>query len=127
MIVWVDAQLSPHLASWITESLGVEASSIRDLGLLHAKDQDVFQSAREAGAVVMTKDSDFLGLQVRLGSPPQLIWITCGNTSNARLRQILENALPTALRLLEQGESLVEISDAKWRGISLQNVPCRVS
>ena len=113
MIVWVDAQLSPRLASWITESLRVEAIHLLDLGLLHAKDQDIFQEAREAGAVLMTKDSDFLGLLERLGSPPQLIWITCGNTSNARLRQILENALPTTLRLLEQGESLVEVSDAK--------------
>ena len=111
MIVWVDAQLSPHLASWINESLGVEASSIRDLGLLHAKDQDVFQSAGEAGAVVMTKDSDFLRLLERLGSPPQVLWVTCGNTSNARLRDILRSTLPTALKLLEQGESLVEISD----------------
>ncbi len=81
--------------------MGIEPSSIRDLGLLRAKDRDIFQEAREAGAVVMTKDSDFLGLLARLGSPPQLIWITCGNTSNARLRQILQGALPTALELLE--------------------------
>ena len=112
MILWVDAQLSPQLASWITESLGIDARSISDLGFLRANDRQIFQAARETGAVIMTKDSDFLALIARLGSPPQVLWITCGNTSNARLRQILQNALPTALGLLERGESLVEISDA---------------
>jgi predicted nuclease of predicted toxin-antitoxin system len=38
---------------------------------------------------VMTKDSDFVDLVERLGSPPQVIWLTYGNTSNARLRHIL--------------------------------------
>ena len=60
----------------------------------------------------MTKDSDFLSLIEGLGSPPRVLWITCGNTSNARLRRVLREVLPTALGLLEQGESLVEISDA---------------
>jgi predicted nuclease of predicted toxin-antitoxin system len=57
----------------------------------------------------MTKDSDFVMLLEELGPPPQNIWLTCGNTSNARLRQILANALPQALMLLESGEALVEI------------------
>jgi len=61
----------------------------------------------------MTKDIDFPQLLERMGSPPQVLWITCGNTSNARLKQVLQAALPTALKLLEQGEPLVEISDAQ--------------
>ena len=89
---------------------------MRELGLLHAKDQDIYHAAREAGAAVMTKDRDFLWLLERLGSPPQVLWVTCGNTSNARLRHILQSALPKALKLLEQGENLVEISDANYRG-----------
>ena len=45
-----------------------------------------------------------------LGPPPQVIWITCGNTSNARLKEILTNTLPKALELLESGENLIEIN-----------------
>jgi predicted nuclease of predicted toxin-antitoxin system len=58
----------------------------------------------------MTKDSDFVDLVERLGSPPQIIWLTCGNTSNARLREILSETLSRALELLAAGETLVEIS-----------------
>jgi predicted nuclease of predicted toxin-antitoxin system len=113
LIIWIDAQLSPDLASWISANFRVEAHPVRDLGLHRAKDREIYQAAREVGAVVMTKDSDFLELLERFGPPPQVLWITCGNTSNERLRQVLQSALSPALKLLERGESLVEISDAK--------------
>lgn len=48
----------------------------------------------------MTKDSDFVLLLDKLGAPPQVIWVTCGNTSNARLKEVLMNTLPKALDLL---------------------------
>ena len=44
---------------------------------------------------------------------PQILWMTCGNTSNARLREVLLKSSPEARAILEQGESLVEISDAR--------------
>jgi predicted nuclease of predicted toxin-antitoxin system len=111
MILWLDAQLPPSAAPWITATFGVEAVAVRDLGLRDAKDPPIFQAARAAGAVVMTKDSDFAEMVRRLGSPPQVLWVTCGNTSNARLREILTQVLPAALELLARGESLVEIGD----------------
>jgi len=46
-----------------------------------------------------------------LGSPPQIIWLRCGNTSNERLREIFQRTLHNALALLEAGEVLVEIVD----------------
>ncbi|MCZ6625629.1 MAG: DUF5615 family PIN-like protein [Deltaproteobacteria bacterium] len=111
MIVWIDAQLSPTLARWIAATFGLESRAVREVGLHGAKDQRIFQAARDAGAVVMTKDSDFLMLLDQLGPPPQILWITCGNTSNAHLKEVLKDSLPKALDLLRQGERLVEISD----------------
>lgn len=84
---------------------------MRELALHKAKDPPIFQAARDAEAVVMTKDSDFLVLLDRFGPPPQILWITCGNTSNARLKEVLKTSLPRAVDLLRQGERLVEISD----------------
>jgi len=111
MKLWIDAQLSPLLAKWITENfVTIEAIAVRDLGLRDAEDQVIFFSAREAIATVMTKDSDFLELQKRLGTPPKIIWVTCGNTSNERLKEILAANLRQACELLESGELLVEIT-----------------
>jgi len=111
MTFWLDAQLPPAVAAWITATFGVDARAVRDLGLRDAKDPDIFQAARTAQVVMMTKDRDFVELLERLGPPPQVLWVTCGNTTNARLRDILTASLPAAIRLLEQGERLVEISD----------------
>lgn len=110
MTIWVDAQMSPAVAAWIGGNFPVSASAIRDLGLRDSADQDIFRAARRENAVVMTKDSDFVLLLDRLGPPPQVIWVTCGNTSNARLKEILTATLPKALELLRSGEPLVEIS-----------------
>lgn len=109
MIIWVDAQLSPAIATWLTGTFVVQSIAVRDLGLREAADRAIFLAAKNASVVVMTKDSDFVMLLEDLGPPPQIIWLTCGNTSNARLRQLLTKALPQAIMLLESGEPLVEI------------------
>jgi predicted nuclease of predicted toxin-antitoxin system len=111
MIIWLDAQLPPSAPAWITATFGIEAHAVRDLGLRDAKDPSIFQAARDGGAVVMTKDSDFVEMVQRLGPPPRVLWLTCGNTSNARLREILVRDLPAAIARLESGETLVEIED----------------
>ena len=74
-----------------------------------ASDQWIYDAARSAGAVVMTKDVDFVGLLERLGPSPQVLWVTCGNTSDARLREILGGVFGTALEMLATGEPLVEV------------------
>ena len=111
MKIWIDAQLSPAIAPWIANHFGVEVSALRDLGLRDATDSQIFLRAKEANAVVMTKDNDFVELVNRLGTPPQVIWLTCGNTSNARLRQILVKTLHQAILLLAAGEPIIEIKD----------------
>ncbi len=55
----------------ISDTFGVAAHAGRDLGLQEAKDLAIFQAAREAGAVLMSKDSDFVLLLERFGPPPQ--------------------------------------------------------
>jgi len=111
VIIWVDAQLSPALAPWIYEHFQIESLSVRRLGMLKAKDPAIFHAARDARAVVLTKDTDFSLLLERLGPPPQVLWVRCGNTSNAYLKRVLAATLPDALLLLNAGEPLVEITD----------------
>jgi predicted nuclease of predicted toxin-antitoxin system len=109
MTIWVDAQLSPALAEWIAASFEGEARHLAALQLFAASDNVVFQKARAAAAVVLTKDRDFVDPVRRHGPPPQVIWATCGSTSNSEMREILSTTLPAALTLLAQGEAVVEI------------------
>ncbi len=109
MTIWVDAQLSPCTARWIAANFPVAAAPLRDLGLRDAGDAEIFAAARIADAIVVTKDIDFVHLLEREGSPPKILWLTCGNTSERALQQILSRHLTTALALLAGGEDLVEI------------------
>lgn len=111
MKIWVNAQLSPTIATWIARNFAVEAIAVRDLGLREALDIDIFEAARAASAVVMTKDSDFIDMVNARVVPPQVLWLTCGNTSNEKLQEILAKTLPQAIGLLELGEKIVEITD----------------
>ncbi len=104
--------LSPSLARWISNTFdGVDAFSAQRLGLIHAKDPSIFRTAREAGAVVLTKDDDFADEVRRHGSPP-VIWVRAGNAFS---REVLVAELPAALDAIRKGELLVQIGDPGTR------------
>ena len=108
-MIWLDAHLSPRLVRWIQESLGHDARALRDLALRDAEDEKVFEQGRREGVIILTKDKDFVDLVGRHGSPPAIIWLLCGNTSEAMLKQILADHLEDALRFIAAGDALVEV------------------
>jgi predicted nuclease of predicted toxin-antitoxin system len=109
MTIWIDAQISPDVARWLTNRFNVEALHVKDLQMVEATDPTIFDAARIADAVVLTKDRDFVELVRRRGVPPRVIWITCGNTSTRELTLILEATFQKAWALLASGEPVVEI------------------
>ncbi|MGI8495905.1 MAG: DUF5615 family PIN-like protein [Pyrinomonadaceae bacterium] len=109
-MIWIDAQMSPAIAAWVTTNFPVKCLAVRDVGLRHAQAREVFLEARRQSAIAMTKDSDFVLLQAELSAPPKIIWITCGNTSNTRLKEILTGTLSEAIEFLNAGEDLVEVN-----------------
>lgn len=67
--------------------------------------------ATKAMSSSLSKDSDFVELALRLGPPPRILWLTCGNVTNSHLLRILAEVLPDAMTMLEMGEVVVEIGD----------------
>ncbi|OGX85592.1 DUF5615 family PIN-like protein [Hymenobacter glacialis] len=82
MTIWIDAHLSPLIAAWIKWKFPVEAVPLRTLGLRDAEDEEIFRAAKAA---------DFRPLLDRFGPLPQVIWLTCGNTSNT-IRTLLKTS-----------------------------------
>ena len=60
------------------------------LGLQNARDRKIFAAARNANAIVMTKDADSVCMVEQFGVPPKVILLTCVNTSNTQLKGILK-------------------------------------
>jgi predicted nuclease of predicted toxin-antitoxin system len=61
------------------------------LGLREADDIEIFKAARAQDVIFVSKDNDLKQLIEEQGPPPKLIWLTCGNTSNTVVKEILRN------------------------------------
>ena len=109
MTLWLDAQLPPQLATWIQQALTIKAIALRDLDLRDATDTAIFDAAKKANVVQISKDSDFVELVMRHGAPPKLIWLTCGKVSNAALQTLFNAKLLDAVLLSKDGEAIVEL------------------
>ena len=104
----VDAQLPPALAAWFTGQ-GHPAQAVRDVGLRNATDTVIWNTSRQQGWILVTKDEDFVerGLQTLDG--PQVVWLRIGNCTNRVLLAWLEPLLPGIIHELAAGSRLVEV------------------
>ena len=84
---------------------------MRDLNLQAEVDTDLFEKAAKEKVIFISKGKDFAELVQRLGPPPHVIWLTCGNTSEQRLTEVFAEHLESAIEMIERGgEPLVEIA-----------------
>ena len=69
----------------------------------------IWEHARAAQAVIISKDEDFVDRWLLSDQPVPLVWIRKGNCSNRALLAWLEPLWPDAVKRLEQGEKLMEL------------------
>jgi predicted nuclease of predicted toxin-antitoxin system len=105
----VDAQLPPALARWLA-ARGHEATHVLDHGLLEARDTAIWAEAQRRGAVLISKDEDFVPLRTTLADGPALIWVRIGNTTRRELLDGFAQLLPAIEAAPMQGERLIEIA-----------------
>ena len=69
MTVWLDAQISPRFARWLSETFSVTAQPLRDLGLRDAEDEPIFLAAKKSDAlstlVSLTKTGMLVAQQIQ--------------------------------------------------------------
>src|SRR5205823_4055514 len=110
MDVWLDNHLSPKLAPWLSERHAVRCRHVREIGLNRSDDGSIFESARRAGACILTRDDDFAELVISRGAPPQVALIVGPTMLADQLRMALALRIDAAFELLRVGEPLVEIN-----------------
>ena len=103
----VDAQLPPGLARWLA-TRGHVCDHVNDIGLGAASDDRIETWARDAQAIIWTKDADFAD-RARRQPGRQVVWLRWGNTTNAALQARLAPNLREIESALEAGEVLVEV------------------
>ncbi len=103
----IDAQLPPGLARWLA-ARGHDCDHVNDIGLGAAPDDRIEAWARDAQAIIWTKDSDFVD-RARRRPGLQVVWLRWGNTTNAALQARLAPSTREIESALEAGEVLVEV------------------
>jgi predicted nuclease of predicted toxin-antitoxin system len=79
-------------------------------GLERADDRAVWEYAREHGYVVVTKDDDFVRLQLLLGYPPKVILLRLGNcTAQQVLAALATSQREIQVALMQEDVGLVEL------------------
>ncbi|MDI3471479.1 MAG: hypothetical protein OJF62_003542 [Pseudolabrys sp.] len=106
----IDAQLPPALARHLVTD-GHNAEHVADAGLLSASDDRIWRYATDTGAILVTKDEDFVTMRaLSKGGRPQVIWVRVGNTTTRILIERFNAAFVAVVDALKRGETVVQIS-----------------
>ena len=80
------------------------------LGLESASDSVVWQTPKDQGFVIVTRDVDFVELSLVWGQPPKVIWLRTPNPSTATtLKILLEHRAMIEEALLANAQACVEV------------------
>ena len=103
----IDTNLPPALQAWIV-GFGHEAIHAAQILGADADDAAIWALAQETGAVVVTKDRDYLDLAERVGQA-RVVWIRSGNLKLSAFELWIRSRWPVVEELLAMGESVIEV------------------
>lgn len=87
------------------------SAHVVELGFESASDETLWNFARDNHFAIMSKDSDFHHRVLAFGAPPKLIYLRCGNTSTALLRDLLLTQVGRITKFLaDEGASVLVVS-----------------
>ena len=88
----IDQNISFRIVGLIESALSI-VKHIKQLGLVDASDDDIWQYAKTHDYTIITFDSDFIDFAILNGSPPKIIWLRFGNASNLKIaNKLISNA-----------------------------------
>ncbi|MEP7143617.1 MAG: DUF5615 family PIN-like protein [Ferruginibacter sp.] len=98
---WIDMNLPPSLAAWLTDNFSVVAKSFVELNFQTTEDAEVFKEASLYSSVIVitTKDYDFVNISSEPGGRPRVLYLNIGNVTNKQLKEILRIHFSQALKI----------------------------
>lgn len=106
----LDVNLSVKLI-WEFERLGHSCEHVSRAIDKNAKDRQIAEFANRNGAILVSKDADFVEFSDSGLLKAHLIGLRCGNMSAKDTCMLLRHSLPDVLVALKNGQKIVEIYD----------------
>jgi len=103
----VDSQLPTNLARWLDAQDDTVGTHVKDVGLGEAMDEEIWAYAKSDGSIIVTKDQDFIVLQMNDPKGSPILWVRLGNISNKKLIERFEQDFASIDKMFEDGERLV--------------------
>jgi predicted nuclease of predicted toxin-antitoxin system len=111
MKLLLDENLSRRLIPFLHHHYP-DSSQVVLLGLESASDKEVWQTAKDQGYVIVTRDADFQELSLVWGQPPKVIWLKTRNQSRASTLKLLIDNHDLIVESLEANDlASVEIAN----------------
>lgn len=104
----VDAQPPSILADWF-RTQGLDAAHVAEMGMQAASDDEIWASALEREAILVTKDRNFTEWALNRRPSVRVLWLRFGNTRNWFLLARLEAVWPAVLEGLESDVPVIEV------------------
>jgi predicted nuclease of predicted toxin-antitoxin system len=85
-----DQNLSRKLVSKLSD-IFPNSSHIQFHQLAEADDSEIWEFAKTNDFCIVTQDADFAEKSLLYGSPPQVVWLRCGNAPTKQVEALLRS------------------------------------
>ncbi|HEX9662400.1 MAG TPA: DUF5615 family PIN-like protein, partial [Candidatus Binatia bacterium] len=82
-----------------------DSTHVRELSLQEANDSVVWESAKQHGFMIVSKDSDFHQRSFVFGFPPKVIWVQLGNCTTTEVEQVIRKDFDAIKAFYENTEA----------------------
>jgi len=109
--ILLDQNISFRVIGLLTSAFE-KVDQVKTLGLTDASDKEIWDYALLNDYTIVTFDSDFIEIATLRGTPPKIVWLRFGNSSNLKIaNKLLLNAdvIKTFIRDNGSGIGLLEI------------------
>ncbi len=103
MKILLDQNISFRVVSLLKTAFE-KIDHVKLIGLTDASDKEIWEHAFKNSYTIITFDSDFIDLATLKGTPPKIVWLRFGNSSNLKIaNKLIANA--EAIQNLANGDS----------------------
>ena len=108
MKLFLDQNLSYKLIPRL-EKLFPGSKHIKEFGLEHSSDEDIYRFSITNNFILVSQDADFYELSLVSDIKPKIIWLRCGNVSSDEIYHILENNHEKIIKFFESSETCLQL------------------